>query len=142
MTDPRPNVLLISIDSLRRDLLGIYGHDPTFAPGRSPSPNLDALAREGVRFDAASATTSWTLPAHVSLLTGEPELVHGVEGDADAPEGAGLATRNVEFKRRMLELADKLFELEIAVHQGRFEALGQGYSELTKLKSIGHDEYQ
>jgi arylsulfatase A-like enzyme len=76
--DPRPNVLLISLDSVRRDQLGCYG--ASFA-GRSPSPNLDGLAAEGVRIEDALSSTSWTLPAHATLFTGVPELVHGLEQD-------------------------------------------------------------
>ena len=81
--EPRsaPNVLLISLDSVRRDLLGAYGFEAPHAPGRSPSPRLDALAAEGVLLAEAYATTSWTLPSHMTLLTGLPELVHGVDID-------------------------------------------------------------
>ena len=79
--DPRPNVLLISLDSVRADLLGTYGARLPHAPGVSPSPNLDRLAAEGVLYENARSTTSWTLPAHASLFTGEIELVHGVEQD-------------------------------------------------------------
>ncbi|MEX1024145.1 MAG: sulfatase [Planctomycetota bacterium] len=78
---PRPNVLLISIDSLRRDLVGAYGFESPFAPGVSSSPALDALALEGALFENAYATTSWTLPSHLTMLTGQPELVHGVDID-------------------------------------------------------------
>lgn len=77
----RPNVVLISIDSLRRDRLGAYGHRPQFAPERPVSPNLDALARAGVVFDGAWTTTSWTLPAHMALMTGLSNRSHGVEMD-------------------------------------------------------------
>ncbi|NOT31095.1 MAG: sulfatase, partial [Planctomycetes bacterium] len=76
--DRRPNVLLISLDSVRRDMLGCYG--AKFGE-RSPSPNLDRLASEGVRIEDALSSTSWTLPAHATLFTGQPELVHGVEQD-------------------------------------------------------------
>ena len=76
--DRRPNVLLISLDSVRRDMLGCYGG--RFG-GRSPSPALDRLASEGVRIEDALSSTSWTLPAHATLFTGEPELVHGLEQD-------------------------------------------------------------
>ncbi len=79
--DPRPSVLLISLDSVRRDLVGAYGARLPHADGRSPSPNIDRLATEGVLVEDALSTTSWTLPAHVTLLTGLPELVHGVEQD-------------------------------------------------------------
>ncbi len=67
----RPNVVLISIDSLRADHLSCYGYaQPT-------SPAIDALAAAGVRFRTAISTTSWTLPAHAALLTGLPDSVHG-----------------------------------------------------------------
>src|SRR6185503_14660620 len=80
-SDPRPNVLLISLDSVRADYIGAYGAKLPHAPGRSPSPNIDRLAAEGVLYEDALSTTSWTLPAHVSMLCGVPELVHGVEQD-------------------------------------------------------------
>jgi arylsulfatase A-like enzyme len=76
--DPRPNVLLISLDSVRSDMLGCYG--ARFA-GRSPTPVLDRLAAEGVRIEDALSGTSWTLPSHATLFTGVPELVHGLEQD-------------------------------------------------------------
>ncbi len=69
---PRPNVLLISIDSLRADHLHCYGYP------RATSPAIDALARDGVRFATAVAPTSWTLPSHVTLLSGLPPVRHGV----------------------------------------------------------------
>ncbi len=65
-------VILISIDTLRPDHLGFYGHE------RFTSPVLDTLALEGVVFDDASSTASWTLPAHASMLTGLFPLSHRV----------------------------------------------------------------
>jgi arylsulfatase A-like enzyme len=59
----QPNFLLISIDTLRPDRLGCYGH------ARPTSPNIDALAAAGTRFEKAYSTTSWTLPGHMSLFT-------------------------------------------------------------------------
>jgi arylsulfatase A-like enzyme len=78
---PRYNVLLISLDTVRRDVLGCYGRRPVHAPGTSPTPNLDALARDGVLMQDAYAPSSWTLPSHLSMMTGEPPLVHGVDYD-------------------------------------------------------------
>jgi arylsulfatase A-like enzyme len=75
----RPNVLLVSIDSLRADRLGCYGHT------RPTSPRIDRLAAAGARFAAAWSTTSWTLPAHVSMLTGRSLLGHGVLGESRIP---------------------------------------------------------
>lgn len=66
------NVLLISIDSLRADRLGCYGN------GHDTSPTIDQVARNGIRFANALSTTSWTLPSHLSMLTGRYLLSHGV----------------------------------------------------------------
>ncbi len=67
----RPNVILISIDCLRSDHLGIYGYS------RDTTPSIDALAKDGVVFEAAVSTSSWTLPTHMSMLTGLPPSIHG-----------------------------------------------------------------
>jgi arylsulfatase len=65
----------VSIDSLRHDHLGCYGY------ARDTSPHIDQLAAEGVRFTNALSPTSWTLPAHMTLLTGLPPERHGVNVD-------------------------------------------------------------
>jgi len=57
-------IVLISLDTLRADHLGIYGYE------RFTSPVLDQFASEGVVFDDASAPSPWTLPSHASMLTG------------------------------------------------------------------------
>ena len=72
---PRFNVVLISIDSLRADHLHSYGYP------RSTSPNLDRVAKQGALFENVIAESSWTLPTHVSMLTGLSSDVHGVERD-------------------------------------------------------------
>jgi hypothetical protein len=68
----KPNIVLVSIDSLRADHLGSYGY------ARDTSPFLDRLAREGTRFENAISTTSWTLPAHAAMFTGLQGSVHGL----------------------------------------------------------------
>lgn len=80
---PRPHVVLISVDTLRADHLGCYGHS------RDTSPRLDALAAQGVRFANAFSQASWTLPSHISMMTSQYPHVHGVEqGDQALPESA------------------------------------------------------
>jgi arylsulfatase A-like enzyme len=66
------NVVLISLDTLRPDHLGCYGY------GRPTGPSIDALAEESVLFRRAYAPSSWTLPSHVSMLTGLNTVNHGV----------------------------------------------------------------
>ncbi|HEX9793728.1 MAG TPA: sulfatase [Planctomycetota bacterium] len=75
-------VVLISIDSLRADHCTPWGYRPEFAPDEPTTPFLDELAAAGVRFAAAQAPTSWTLPSHVSLVTGMNCLEHGVRNRA------------------------------------------------------------
>ena len=62
------NVILISIDTLRADHLGCYGYD------RNTSPNIDSLASDSTMFLNTYASSPWTLPSHISLLTS----LHGV----------------------------------------------------------------
>ena len=62
-TDPRPNVVLITVDTLRPDYLGAYGFD------HATSPRIDELAAKSVVFERALAAASVTAPAHASILT-------------------------------------------------------------------------
>jgi arylsulfatase A-like enzyme len=72
VTESPQLILLLSLDTLRADHLGLYGYE------HSTSPVLDNLASEGVVFEDASSPAPWTLPAHASMLTGLYPLSHGV----------------------------------------------------------------
>lgn len=61
---PPPNVLLIVLDTTRRDRLSTYGYD------RLTSPVLDHFATRALVYENAISSGSWTLPAHASLFTG------------------------------------------------------------------------
>ncbi len=67
-----PNLLVIVVDTLRADHVSSYGYT------RPTSPNFDRLAQQGVRFQNAISACSWSLPSHVSLLTGRYQFEHGV----------------------------------------------------------------
>jgi arylsulfatase A-like enzyme len=84
-----PNIVLISLDTLRATHLGLYGY------GRNTSPYLDRLADECVVYDWAFSTGSWTLLTHMSMLTGVGPDVHGVREEEHAlnPEIPLLAER-------------------------------------------------
>ncbi len=75
--DRRP-IVLISIDSLRADRCTPYGHRSETAPGEETTPFLAKMAREGALFEKASAASPWTLPSHVTLLTGMHPREHFV----------------------------------------------------------------
>lgn len=66
------DLLVITLDTTRRDYLGCYGRTP------SPTPALDAFAAGAIRFDQAFTTAPITLPAHSSLFTGLYPTRHGV----------------------------------------------------------------
>ena len=69
---PSPNILLITVDSLRSDHLGCYGY------AHNTSPNIDKLAKEGVIFTQAIAQASWTVPSMVSIITSSYPSTHKV----------------------------------------------------------------
>ncbi len=66
------NVILVSLDTLRGDRMGLSGYF------RNTTPNLDALARKGVYFKNAVSQSPWTKPSHMSLMTGLYPTSHGV----------------------------------------------------------------
>ena len=70
---PRPNVLLISLDTLRPDHLGCYGY------GKGTSPNLDRFAKQALVFTNCRAQAPWTLPSHMSLFTSMLPSTNGVD---------------------------------------------------------------
>lgn len=79
----KPNVLLICIDTLRRDRLGCAGCELGL------TPFLDNLAESGVLFSNAVAASSWTKPSVATILTGLHPLVHGAnDWNATLPEEA------------------------------------------------------
>lgn len=67
------NVLLVSIDTLRADHVGCYGFE------KAKTPAMDSLAARGVVFKNTVSSTPFTLPSHISLLTGLLPPIHGVQ---------------------------------------------------------------
>ncbi len=81
-TEGPPNVVIITLDTVRADHLHCYGY------GRDTSPNTDAFARTATLYERAVATAPWTVPTHASLFTGKFPFEHGahafkVEKDAE-----------------------------------------------------------
>lgn len=73
-------VILISIDTLRADHTGCYGYE------RNTTPFLDEFAEEAVLFENAYADTPWTLPSHMTMMTGRHSHEHGVGAATRLPE--------------------------------------------------------
>jgi arylsulfatase A-like enzyme/Flp pilus assembly protein TadD len=103
----QPNILLVSLDTLRADRLGCYG------ASRPTSPVIDRLALEGVRFDQAEASSSWTLPSHYSIFTGLSPLGHGVMPDLAQVQGYVFAEQHMAVRGsgRETMLAEALGDL-------------------------------
>lgn len=82
-----PNLLLITLDTTRADHLGCYGFE------QAATPNLDRLAREGIRFARVYAPAPLTLPSHSSIMTGLYPATHGVRNNGHdlAPKWRTLA---------------------------------------------------
>jgi arylsulfatase A-like enzyme len=92
-----PNVVIISLDTLRADRLGCYGR-----PG-GLSPNIDRLASEGLVFANCLSQSSWTIPSFCSLFTGLLPAEHG----AGWPLGKKVYT---SLRPEVLTLAERLSE--------------------------------
>jgi len=96
--DPGLNVLIVTLDTTRADRLGCYGYP------KAGTPNLDALAAGGVRFENAICQVPLTGPSHCSLFTGAYPFVHQVHNNgsyilppeiqtlAEAMKASGRAT--------------------------------------------------
>jgi arylsulfatase A-like enzyme/Flp pilus assembly protein TadD len=85
------NVVLVSIDTCRADHLSCYGYP------RQTTPNIDALAQDGVLFKSAFTPVPMTLPAHTSMLTGTYPPIHGVRLN----DGYRVSTSNVTLAKIM-----------------------------------------
>ncbi len=71
----RPNVVLIVLDTTRRDHLGCYGHSGGLTPA------LDAIAAEGVVYEQAISQSPWTVPSHATMFTGLYPASHGCSNE-------------------------------------------------------------
>lgn len=80
------NVLLVTIDTLRQDRVGAYGH------GGGLTPTLDELSARGIRYANAFSHAPLTLPAHTSILTGRTPVHHGVHLNGSARLDGGVPT--------------------------------------------------
>jgi arylsulfatase A-like enzyme len=78
----RPNILFITLDTVRADHLSSYGYS------LRTTPKLSRLARQGVLFENAIAPSSWTLASHASMFTGLLPHQHGAGYDVPMPAGS------------------------------------------------------
>ena len=100
--EPPRNVVLVVVDTVRADHLGLYGHE------RPTSPRLDEWSARGVVFEQALATSPWTVPSFASIYTGHLPSRHGAARVAQDPGAPGVSIGRLDDGVRTL--AEVLFE--------------------------------
>lgn len=115
----KPNLLFITLDTLRADRIGSYGY------ANASTPTLDALAARGVRFANAQAAVPLTGPSHATIFTGTYPPVHGVRDNVAFTLAARHETLAERLKRRGYRTAAFVAAYPVAQAFG----LGQGFDE-------------
>ncbi len=123
-----PNLLILLVDTLRADHLGLYGYE------RDTTPNLDRFAADSLVFTKAISQSSWTMPATASLLTGLSPLDHGVT------DGQALAFEFETVAERLQEAGLTTFGLSANPIVGREEGFHQGFERFIHLPWLRADQ--
>jgi len=123
-----PNLVLVSIDTVRADHLEAYGYE------RSTAPNLTALARDGVLFEDAISQASWTLPSMATLFTSLYPSQHGAVRGNHRLSGEVWTVAEALRERgyRTLGVASHLFV-------GKRRGFAQGFDVFDQSQVRGHD---
>lgn len=123
--DAPQGVILVLVDTLRRDHLDLYGHD------RETAPNLARMAREGATFSNAVVQGTWTKVSVPSIQTGLYPLTHTVhEFDSRLPNSA----QTIAEIYRDAGYATAAFSS--IMFTGKFSNLHQGFEELHEFTSL------
>ncbi len=122
---PPRRLVMILADTLRADALGCYGR------AGDPTPSLDALARQGARFDRAFSQTYWTRPSMASLMTGRYVAATGVQTIDQRLSGA-YETLAERFAAGGFTTVGVLTNSNAGPHAG----LDQGFDRLRLLLSM------
>ena len=125
----KPNVILVMVDDLGRDWVSCYG-------AKHQTPNLDQLAKEGVRYE-----TAWSMPigtpTRVTLLTGQYPFRHGWTTHYDVPRQGGGGLRPDRFTTFARVLRDHGYSTVIG---GKWQVNHLG-KQPNVLKEHGFDEH-
>ena len=93
---PQPNVILITIDTVRADHLGCYGYK------QIQTPTIDGLARDGIVFERAISQVPLTWPSHAAILTGTYPFQNGVQDFTGQPLAPQIRSIAQAFKRERI----------------------------------------
>ena len=125
MTGKQPNFLLISTDQQRADHLGCYGAEVL------QTPNIDALASRGTRFDNAYVAAPVCMPNRASILTGRMPSLHGVRHN-----GLNLSLDTVTFADLLSQAGWKTS----LVGKAHFQCVTTNPAQLLEAKNTGSDK--
>lgn len=120
----RPNVLIITLDTVRVQNLGLYGY------ARETTPQLEHWSRRGVLFQHAMTTAPWTLPSHASLFTGR--WPHEHKADFGRPLDHTLPTLAEELLEQGYDTAGFVSNTSLC---GRQTGLARGFLHYDDLYS-------
>ncbi len=129
-----PPIVLVVIDTLRADHLGVTGH------GGNLTPNIDRIANEGFLYENAQSASSWTLPATASLFTGLTPSSHG----AGINHGTGNTNRGLNGQTETLatSLSEAGYSTGAFVTNAwlkRLFGLNAGFSTYDDSLGLGHE---
>ena len=124
---PQPNIVLITIDTLRADHLGSYGHS------RPSSPSIDQLAESGLLFERAISPAPWTLASVASLHTSLYPPEHGAVS-ATTPLPDELTT----LAEALQGVGYDTMAFVTHTFVGRRYGLAQGFRAFDESLALGH----
>jgi arylsulfatase A-like enzyme len=116
-SDPRLNVVVVTLDTTRADALGSYGQP------LEVTPHIDAAAAEGLVFEQVRSSSPSTLPSHATLFTGQQPYAHGVRANS----GYVLADENATLAEALRDAGWSTGAEVAAAVLARFQHLDQGF---------------
>jgi arylsulfatase A-like enzyme len=129
----RTDVLLVVIDTLRADHLGVYGYD------RPTSANIDALAAKGLRYTAAGSPASWTLPSFGSFVTGLYPAGHGAgANDGERSAQSGIHADLPTLAERMQQAGYRTGAIVTNPYLKRAFGIDRGFSTYSDALGLAH----
>lgn len=127
---PARNLVVVTIDTLRADRIGVYGN-ATVA-----TPNLDRIAREGAMAPQASAHAPLTRPSHISLFTGLYPAEHGIRDNVSPPLGKDVPVLAEILQQREFRTGAFVSSIVLSQQSG----LGRGFAHYSDRFDIGEDD--
>ena len=124
------HVLVVTIDTLRADRIGVYGN-ATVA-----TPNFDRLAREGAMALHASAHAPLTRPSHISLFTGLYPAEHGIRDNVSPPLGKTVPVLAEILQQRGFRTGAFVSSIVLSKQSG----LGRGFAHYSDQFEVGEDD--